>query len=249
MTVTHDGLTVDWLGYATIRLESADAVVYVDPGRYGVLTGEWTPDGDRGRAHPPARDYRPADGDAVLVTHIHHYDPDGIERVAGEDATLVVFEGIDVADTDRTDARPAELPYEVRTVGTEDEGVVAGRPFWTVQAYNHPGGPHTYRDGTPIHPDGLGCGYLLSIEGTTVFYPGDTDVLDGHGELDVDVFLVPIGGTFTMDRAGAADLAADLDPALVVPVHYNTFESIETDSEALAEELSARGVAVALDES
>jgi len=183
------------------------------------------------------------------VTHIHHYDPDGIERVAGEDATLVVFEGIDVADTDRTDARPAELPYEVRTVGTEDEGVVAGRPFWTVQAYNHPGGPHTYRDGTPIHPDGLGCGYLLSIEGTTVFYPGDTDVLDGHGELDVDVFLVPIGGTFTMDRAGAADLAADLDPALVVPVHYNTFESIETDSEALAEELSARGVAVALDES
>jgi L-ascorbate metabolism protein UlaG (beta-lactamase superfamily) len=37
-------------------------------------------------------------------------------------------------------------------------------------------------------------------------------------------------------------------PELVVPVHYNTFEAIETDSEAFAADLDGRGVAAELDE-
>jgi L-ascorbate metabolism protein UlaG (beta-lactamase superfamily) len=250
MTISHDGLTVDWRGYATVRVESDDTVVYVDPGRYGCLTGEWEPDTERARgAHPPGRDYRPEDGDAVFVTHRHHYDPDGIERVASEDATVVTFEGINIHETPRTDVRPADLPYEVRSVGMETEGVVAGVPFWTVPAYNHPDGPHTRPDGTPVHPEGSGCGYLLTMDGTRVFYPGDSDVLDGHAELDVSLFLVPIGGTFTMDREAAASLAAELAPDLALPVHYNTFEGIEADSRAFAADVAASSVPVVIDES
>lgn len=249
MTVTHDDITVEWLGYATARLAGDDSVVYVDPGRYGVLTGEWKGDSDAAReAHPPGRDYRPEDGDVVFVTHIHHYDPDGIERVAAPDATIVAFDGIDVHQTDRIDTRLADLPYEVRTVGLDDEGIVDDVLFWTVEAYNDPEGPHTRRDGSPIHPKGLGCGYLLSVEGTRVFVPGDTDVLAGHEALDVSVFCPPIGGTFTMDRRGAADLAAEMDPDLVVPIHYNTFEALETDAAAFESDLVARGVPVARDE-
>jgi L-ascorbate metabolism protein UlaG (beta-lactamase superfamily) len=250
MTVRHDGLAVDWLGYATVRIEGPDTVVYVDPGRYGVLTGEWTPDTDRADgAHPPGRDHRPGDADAVFVTHRHHYDPDGIDRVAHADATIITFEGIDIHRTDRTDVRPAELPYDVRTVGTETEGLVADVPFFTVPAYNHPDGPHTRPDGSPVHPEGRGCGYLLTVDGTRVFYPGDTDVLAGQAELDVSLFLAPIGGTFTMDGTGAASLAAAMGPDLVVPVHYNTFGRIEADSRAFAADVAASGVPVVLDES
>ncbi|MFC7134505.1 MULTISPECIES: MBL fold metallo-hydrolase [Salinibaculum] len=249
MTVTHDDLTVDWLGYATLRIEHDETVVYVDPGRYGVLTGEWTADSDgAAAAHPPAREYRPEDGDVVCLTHVHHYDPDGIERVAADDATVLAFEGINVHDTQRTDTRLADLPYEVREVGMNAEGVVDDVLFWTVEAYNEPDGPHTRGDGTPIHPKGLGCGFLLSVGGTRVFCPGDTDVLDGHEALDVSLFCPPIGGTFTMDRHEAATLAEEMDPDLVVPVHYNTFAAIETDSAAFAEDLRERGVAVELDE-
>jgi L-ascorbate metabolism protein UlaG (beta-lactamase superfamily) len=250
MTVRHDGLAVDWLGYATVRIEGPDTVVYVDPGRYGVLTGEWEPGSDRADgAHPPGCDHRPGDADAVLVTHRHHYDPDGIDRVASADATVLAFEGIDVHRTDRTERRPAELPYEIRTVGMEAEGLVAGVPFWTVPAYNHPEGSHTRSDGSPIHPEGRGCGYLFSVDGTRVFYPGDTDVLEGHAELDVSLFLPPIGGSVTMDRSGAASLAGAMEPDLVVPVHYNTFDGLEADSRAFAADVAASGVPVALDES
>ncbi len=118
MTVRHDGITAEWLGYATLRLEGEDTVVYFDPGRYGVLTGEWEPD-TPGIGHPPTRDYAPKDGDIVCVTHIHHYDPDGIRRVASEDATVVAFEGINVHATDRDLDRLADLDYEVRKVSME----------------------------------------------------------------------------------------------------------------------------------
>jgi len=249
MTVHADDLTIEWLGYATVRIAGPDAVVYVDPGRYGVLTGEWTADSETAAGtHPPARDYRPEDGDVVFITHRHHYDPDGIERVAGDGATVVPFDGIDVHRMDRTDTRPVELPYEVRSVGLDTQGVVSSVIFWTVDAYNHEDGPHTRADGAPIHTKGMGCGYLLCVGGTRVFLPGDTDVLDGHGELDVDVFLPPIGGTYTMDREAAAALAVEMEPELVVPTHYNTFVAIETDAAAFETALVDHGVAVERDE-
>ena len=51
-----------------------------------------------------------------------------------------------------------------------------------------------------------------------------------------------------MDRLAAAEFAAALDPELVVPVHYDTFEAIEADAEAFVEDCRSRGVTAVLDE-
>ncbi|WP_324758429.1 MBL fold metallo-hydrolase [Haloarcula sp. GH36] len=247
MTIRHDGITAEWLGYATLRLEGSDTVVYLDPGRYGVLTGEWEPD-TPGAGHPPAREYRPEDGDIVCVTHVHHYDPDGIRRVASEDATVVAFEGIDVHRSDRDLDRLADLPYDVRTVPMEADILVDDVPIWTMPAYNYEDGPNTDADGNPYHPKGIGCGFLLSVDDTRVFWPGDSDVLDGHAELDVSLFVPSIAQNYTMDRHAAADLAEELDPDLVLPIHYNTFANLAADSGAFAQDVAKRGVPVVLDE-
>jgi L-ascorbate metabolism protein UlaG (beta-lactamase superfamily) len=185
----------------------------------------------------------------VCISHVHHYDPDGIERVASDDATIVAFEGMNIRGSSRDLPRLADLDYDVRTVGDEDDLAVAGVPIWTLPAYNDPNGPHTRADGSPYHPEGRGCGFLLSIEGTRICWPGDSDVLDGHAELDVDLFVPPIGGSFTMDRHEAADLATQLGPSLVLPIHYNTFEALETDSGAFVVEVARSSVPVVLDES
>ena len=247
MTVRHDDLTVEWLGYTTLRIEGEDVVVYLDPGRHGVLTGEWEPDTE-GIGHPPSRDYRAEDGDVVCVTHVHHYDPDGIERVAAEDATIVAFEGIDGQAADRDLPPLADLPYEVRRVGTKESLETDGVRIWSVPAYNEPDGPNTRPDGTPYHPEGFGCGFLLDVEGTRILYPGDTDVLPGHRSIDVSLFCPPIGQRFTMDRHEAAQLAATIDPDLVLPIHYNTFSTQEIDSRAFAADVAQSGVPVVLDE-
>jgi len=247
MTVRHDGITVEWLGYATLRFAGADTVVYTDPGRYGVLTGEWEPDTD-GVGHPPARDYRPADADVVCLTHVHHYDPDGVERVANEDTTVVAFEAIEEGVEDRELPPLSSLPYEVVTVGDKASLTVGDVPVWTVPAYNQEGGPHTRPDGTPFHPEGFGCGFVVDVDGKRVLYPGDTDALGPHQNVEVSVFCPPIGPRFTMDRHEAAALAARMQPELVVPVHYNTFSTLETDSRQFAADVAEAGVPVALDE-
>lgn len=232
MTVRHDGLRVDWLGYATVRIESPDGtVVYLDPGRYGVLD-----------------DYDPRDGDLVCVSHVHHYDSDGIERVASDDATVVVYEAVHHSETDRDVTPVRDLPYEVLRVDDETDTLLEGVVVRTTAAYNHADGPHTRSTGEPIHPPGFGCGFHLQIGDVRVFWPGDSDVLEGHAALDVSLFLPPIGGTFTMDREAAAALAEAMDPDLVLPIHYDTFEAIETDSGAFVIDVARRGVPVVLDE-
>lgn len=265
MTVRHDDITAEWLGYAGLRLEAPDGtVVYLDPGRYGTLTGEWTPDSPS-VPHPPARDYRPedgvsasgasggssahgSDGDLVLVTHDHHYDSDGIERVASDDATVVVYEAVYPPNIDRDVADLRDLPYDVVRVDEEEDRLFGDVIVRSVPAYNEPDGPHTDSGGEPFHPEGFGAGFLVTLADVTVFWPGDSDALDGHAELDVSLFCPPIGGLFTMDRREAADLAEAMDPNLVLPVYYNTFEALETDSAAFAADVAGRGVPVVLDE-
>ena len=248
MTIRHDGLLVDWFGYATLRLEAPDGtVVYLDPGRYGVLTGEWRPDSDDA-SHPEPQDYGAKDGDLVLVTHDHHYDSDAIQRVASDDATVVVYDAVYPPGIDRDVADLDALPYEVVRVSDETDRMFGEVIVRTVEAYNERDGPHTRADGEPYHSEGTGTGYLVTLDDTTVFWPGDSDALAGHAELDVSLFCPPIGESFTMDRREAADLAEEMDPDLVLPIHYDTFEALESDSGAFAADVAARGVPVVLDE-
>ncbi len=232
VTVRHDGLTVEWLGYATVRIEAPDGtVVYLDPGRYGVLDGEY-----------------PKDGDVVCVTHDHHYDSDGIERVAAQDATVVVYEGVDPAGIDRDVVPVAEIDRETVRISETDHRAVDGVDVWSVATYNEPDGPHVDADGEPYHPAGFGVGYRLGIGGVSVFWPGDGDALDGFAQLDVSLFLANIGGNVVSDRHESAVLAETMDPDLVLPVHYDTFELLAADAEAFAADVASRGVPVVLDE-
>jgi L-ascorbate metabolism protein UlaG (beta-lactamase superfamily) len=243
VTVRHDDLAVRWFGYATVRIETAEGfVVVLDPGRYGVLDGTWQGE----RAHPPGTDYHGRDADLVCITHDHHYDPDGIERVADDEATVVVYEN--VTGGDRDVAPPGELPYDVVELGEEDHVAVGDADVWSLPAYNEPDGPHVRGDGTPYHPRGIGVAYRLKVGNTALFWPGDSDALDGYERLDVSLFLANIGGSFAMDRHEAADLAAALDPDLVLPVHYNTFDALDADSAAFAADVAERGIPVVLDE-
>lgn len=220
MSIDHRGLTFERLGHASIRIETEDdSVIYIDPWM-DVLDGE------------------PNDGDVVFVTHddFDHYDPDAIDAVAKPDATVAVYESVDTSDLD----------FEVIDLSYEGETTVDGIDVRTVPAYNDPEGDHVDDDGDPFHADGEVIGLLLTIEGTVVFFPSDTDFLPHHESIDAEVFVPPIGGHFTMDRHEAAEFARSVDPDLVLPVHYDTFDPIETDAAAFADELEDEGMRVEL---
>ena len=251
MTVKFDGLALNWLGYACARVSGEDGpVVYTDPGRYGTLDGTWA-ERYGGIDHPSGPQYDATDGDVVLVTHDHHYDSDGVQRVAAPDATVIVYEGVDASRIggSRAAAPVDDLPYDIKRVAYGDTVTVGDVDIDVVPAYSQPDGPNTDADGNPGHPYGFGCGFRFRVADKWLFWTGDSDVVDEHADLDVDVFMPSIARSITMNRYDAADLAETLSPELVVPIHYNTFDGLRSDSEAFAADVAGRAIPVALDES
>jgi len=230
MTVRFDAVTVDWLGHATVRLEGqTGAVVYTDPG-------------------PELEGLEPRDGDLILVSHGHHYDPDAIRRVARDDALIVVHESVDASGIEGIDEHPEDLPFDVERVRADESFVLGPLDLFTTPAYNDPAGPHVDADGTVPHTEGRGCGFGVTVDGITAFWPGGTDALPLHESLEIDLFLPPIGGAVTMDRSEAASLAAEIRPDLVLPVHYDAEGALAADAEAFVVDVARRSVPVVLDE-
>jgi len=62
---------------------------------------------------------------------------------------------------------------------------------------------------------------LITIEGKTIYHAGDTDSIPEMKELeDIDVALLPIGGTYTMDVNKAVQDAITITPKAVIPMHH-----------------------------
>jgi len=88
--------------------------------------------------------------------------------------------------------------------------------------------------------------YLLEIDDLVVVHLGDL----GHklsGEVveelnTVDVLMIPVGGNYTINAETATEIVAELDPAIVLPMHFKMAGSnldvapVEKFLEAMGEE-------------
>lgn len=77
------------------------------------------------------------------------------------------------------------------------------------------------------------CGYIFDIDGNILYHAGDTCLnseMKTIGEFfEPDVAILPIGGYYTMDIEQAVLAAEWLGVSGVIPMHYNTFETINVD--------------------
>jgi L-ascorbate metabolism protein UlaG (beta-lactamase superfamily) len=101
--------------------------------------------------------------------------------------------------------------------------------------------PFSAEYGVPI---GVPAGLLVNLGGRTVYHAGDT-CLFGDMKLiaernPVDIAMLPIGGHYTMDRHDAVVAAEFVGAGTVIPMHYDTFPPIETDSEAFKSEVESK---------
>ncbi len=100
-------------------------------------------------------------------------------------------------------------------------------------------------DGDKIIYTGNPCGFLLMINGRTLYHSGDTGLFSDMkliGELNkIDIAMLPIGDNFTMgvdDAVYAVDL---IKPELAIPMHYNTFGYIMQDPEEFTKKNGNKG--------
>lgn len=109
---------------------------------------------------------------------------------------------------------------------------------------------------TSRRPDGSGAkrntAFIIQIEELTICHLGDL----AHAPLssdelthikDADVLLVPVGGNCTINAQQAAAVVAQVEPKLIVPMHYATDETrgfVELDGvDRFCKELGASEVA------
>jgi L-ascorbate metabolism protein UlaG (beta-lactamase superfamily) len=95
--------------------------------------------------------------------------------------------------------------------------------------------------GGQVHGDEEGAfttvpgGFLMNLSsGTRLYHAGDTALLMDMQLLRgrVDVALLPVGDNFTMGPEDAARAVDFIEPKVVIPIHYDTFDLIAQDMEA-----------------
>lgn len=140
----------------------------------------------------------------ILITHEHfdHMDPSAINAVAADDTVIVA---------NAPCARQLEGKVKGKVVAVEEGDTVSekGVEVRAVAGYNG------------HHPRGFNVGFVFQVGDQTVFHGGDTDRVPEMSSLgDIDVALLPIGGTYTMAEEEAAEAVRMIKPKTAIPMHY-----------------------------
>ena len=163
------------------------------------------------------------DADLIFITHSHydHYSPEDINKVRKEGTIIIAPE--DSLDKLLTLNFTKE---SIITVKQDENYNVKGLTIKTIPAYN---------TNKQFHPKTNNwVGYLVTIDNTTHYVAGDTDITDENKKVKCDVAFVPIGGTYTMTVKEAAELINEIRPKIAIPTHYGEIVGNISDGERFA---------------
>jgi L-ascorbate metabolism protein UlaG (beta-lactamase superfamily) len=215
-------VSVTWLGHGAFALQIGGYDVLLDP----FLSGNPTASSDPGSL--PA--------DFILVSHGHG------DHV-GDTAAIAKRTGAKIITNN-------EIAIWFRGQGFDAHGQHIGgghqHPFGYVKltiAHHGSGLPDGSYGGNP-------AGFLIKTDdGTTLYFACDTALfydMKFIGEEGIDAAFLPIGDNFTMGPDDALKAVKLLEPKVVVPVHFNTWDVIAQDGAAwvkrVNEETDAEGV-------
>jgi L-ascorbate metabolism protein UlaG (beta-lactamase superfamily) len=91
---------------------------------------------------------------------------------------------------------------------------------------------------------GSPAGFIIRINGHSIYHAGDTGVFGDMkliGELyEPELAFLPIGDKFTMGIKEATRAVELIQPKIVIPMHYSTFDVIKQDPEEFKRAVEAK---------
>ena len=84
----------------------------------------------------------------------------------------------------------------------------------------------TYHDSAKGEKRGKNTVYRIEIDGISLVHLGDlgeklndkeVEILDG-----VDILMIPVGGIYTISAHEAVEVISQLEPKIIIPMHYKT---------------------------
>ncbi len=210
-------MNIIWLGHASFRIESADKVLLFDPWLTGnpMLAEDRHEDALKGATH-------------ILLTHAH-FD-----------------HSADIVDLAKRLNVPVVGQYDLMAHWSDAEGIetIGFNKGGTVDldgiTVSMVAASHSSTFGTPegLKPAGSEVGFMITLEGKTVYVSGDTDIMaDMEWMADFykpEIGILCAGGHFTMGMKGAAYAAKRyFNFKTLIPCHYKTFPLLEQSAEEL----------------
>ncbi len=160
----------------------------------------------------------PGDATLVFVSHSHHdhYSAEDIAKVSGQDTKLITSADV-VAKEKAGEAIMSGLMVELENVRAR--GVAA------------------YNPNKQFHPKANNwVGFIIEIGSKRIYYAGDTDLTEEMKALkDIDIALLPVGGTYTMNAEEAAEATKHIKPKQAIPYHWGDIVGSRSDAEQFAE--------------
>jgi L-ascorbate metabolism protein UlaG (beta-lactamase superfamily) len=216
------GVTVTWYSHACLLIETDAARLLVDPFLTGNPLAPVTPD--------------QIEADFIFVSHGHGDHVGDTVAIAKRSGATVVSN------------------FEIHNWLT-GQGVENAHPQHIGGGYDYPWGrvKLTIAHHGSALPDGSyggnPCGFIFYLQGKTIYHACDTGLFYDMkliGEEGIDLAVLPIGDNFTMGPDDSLRAVKLLEPKLVLPIHYDTFDVIKQDPAAwksrVEEETSAQVV-------
>ena len=188
---------IRWLAHASFQISAAGKVIYVDPRYMKSFKSEI------GQYFE-----NPDEADIILITHNHadHCYPSSFKKMLTSNTKILAPE-----------LCSKKLGNNFGGIKAGEEIVIDEIRVKAVDAYNI---KRRRASGKLWHVNGEGVGYLITIDEKTIYHAGDTEFIPEMENLgNVDVALLPIDGTFTMNIDEAVAAAKTIAPQVVIPMH------------------------------
>lgn len=164
------------------------------------------------------------EADIVLLSHEH------FDHLSLEDLNKVIFPGTVIVASPL--CKDGLKDVKVKDLHYLDPGgklMVGKIEIEGLPAYNLDKGPEP---GKKFHPPGeKRLGFLIKMDGTTVYHAGDADFIPEMKSVKCDIALLPVSGTYVMTAEEAARAAEAIDAKIVVPMHYGAIVGSDADAQ------------------